>query len=89
MNWIKEYKCKKFEMNIIKKQTYCKEPYRNCENCPYNGKETNVKHTGLGPVKITEQCKELQKTNPDPTSIFVEHKGHIKEVTKSLVKEVK
>ncbi len=42
-------------------------------------------HKLLGAVKITECCKELQALNPDATSMFVEHNGEIKEVSKSLV----
>ena len=42
-------------------------------------------HKNLGEVEYTEACRFLQLTNPDPSSIFVEHDGDIKEVTKSLV----
>ena len=31
----------------------------------------------------------MQSTNPDPDSIFVEHEGEIKEVTKALIEEIK
>ena len=43
-------------------------------------------HKNLGEVLITEACEYLQATNPDPTSIFIEHDGEIKEVTRNLVK---
>lgn len=43
-------------------------------------------HKYLGEVSITEACNYLQATNPDPSSMFVEHDGDLKEVTKSLVK---
>ncbi len=42
-------------------------------------------HKNLGEVEYTKACQFLQLTNPDPSSIFVEHDGDIKEVTKSLV----
>ena len=42
-------------------------------------------HKNLGEVEYTEACQFLQLTNPDPTSIFIEHYGDIKEVTKSSV----
>ena len=43
-------------------------------------------HAILGRVEITNICIELQKTNPDDDSIYVEHRGEIKEVSKRLVK---
>lgn len=46
------------------------------------GKRT---HKNLGTVFITVDCLALQLQNPDPTSIFVEHNGEIKEVSRSLM----
>ncbi len=43
-------------------------------------------HRNLGEVYISEVCDRLQATNPDTTSIFVDHDGETKEVTRSLVK---
>lgn len=42
-------------------------------------------HKNLGPVVFTEACEHLQKTNPDSSSIFVEHFGEIIEVSKAMV----
>lgn len=42
-------------------------------------------HRELGPVTITDECRELQRTNPDPTSTYVVHDGELKEVTKALL----
>ena len=42
-------------------------------------------HKGLGSVWITESCTAMQAMNPDSTSMFVEHEGEIKEVTKRMV----
>ena len=44
-------------------------------------------HSIFGRVEITEACLQLQRLNPDPSSIFVEHDGDVKEVTKSLVRQ--
>ena len=35
--WLKEYRCRKFGMNIIKKMSFCKEDYENCKGCPFKG----------------------------------------------------
>ena len=43
-------------------------------------------HDILGQVEITNICIDLQKTNPDNTTLYVEHRGEIKEVSKRLVK---
>ena len=43
-------------------------------------------HKNLGEVYISEVCEYLQATNPDPSSIFVDHDGDTKEVSKHLVK---
>lgn len=47
-----------------------------------------VWHSSLGEVVITDQCRELQKLNLDPSTLFVEYEGQIREVTKSLVREI-
>ena len=46
------------------------------------GKRT---HKNLGEVFITEDCLALQLQNADPTSIFVEHAGEIKEVSRTML----
>ncbi len=46
-----------------------------------------VTHRHLGPCLVTEACEYLQRTNPDTTSMYVEHDGELKEVTKALVSE--
>lgn len=46
---------------------------------------TNRWHRNLGRVKVTDACRELNRTNPDPTSTFVEHDGDVKEVTRALL----
>jgi hypothetical protein len=43
-------------------------------------------HSRHGEVYITEVCEYLQASNPDPSSVFIEHDGEVKEVTKSAVK---
>lgn len=45
-----------------------------------------VWHRNLGECFITDECNYLQHDNPDPTSIFIEHDGEVKEVTRNLVK---
>jgi hypothetical protein len=45
-------------------------------------------HKNLGPVVFTEACEHLQKTNPDSSSVFVEHDGEVMEVSKSMVAEL-
>lgn len=47
-----------------------------------------VYHKYLGVCRITHACEYMQKSNPDVTSIFVEHDGEIKEVTKALVEGI-
>ncbi len=42
-------------------------------------------HKNLGKVKIDEQCLQLQKRNPDSSSIYVNHNGEIKEVSKKMI----
>ena len=43
------------------------------------------KHKNLGYGKITDACLAMQASNPDPTSIFIEHAGEVIEVSKQLV----
>lgn len=43
------------------------------------------RHKNLGDVFITIDCLAMQLRNPDPTSIFVEHDGEIKEVSRSMI----
>jgi hypothetical protein len=45
-------------------------------------------HKNLGLVEITSACAYMQALNPDNTSVFIEHDGEIKEVTKSMLKKV-
>ena len=47
-----------------------------------------VVHAYLGVCIYTAECDHLQQSNPDPTSIYVEHKGEIKEVSKALILQV-
>ena len=44
-----------------------------------------VIHAHLGVCIYTAECDHLQQSNPDPTSIYVEHKEEIKEVSKALI----
>jgi len=44
-----------------------------------------VIHAHLGVCIYTAECDHLQQSNPDPTSIYVENKGEIKEVSKALI----
>lgn len=46
------------------------------------------KHKNLGDVFITIECLALQLRNSDPSSIFVEHDGEIKEVSRSMIESV-
>jgi hypothetical protein len=46
-----------------------------------------VYHANLGDALVTEDCMRMQRTNPDKTSMFIEHDGELKEVTKALVTE--
>ena len=45
----------------------------------------SVTYAHLGTVKQTDACIIMQENNPDPTSMFVEHDGEIKEVSRNLV----
>ena len=44
-------------------------------------------HKLLGEVKFTDACAELEKTNPDKTSVFVEYEDDIREVTRNMIIE--
>jgi hypothetical protein len=46
-----------------------------------------VTHRNLGECIINMECLALQLRNADPTSIFVEHDGDIKEVSRSMISE--
>jgi len=43
-------------------------------------------HAFLGDVVYSDAAAALQRLNPDPTSLFVEHDGEVKEVTAHLVR---
>lgn len=45
-----------------------------------------VIHSNLGEALITDACRYLQATNPDSSSVYIEHEGDVKEVTKNLVR---
>ena len=47
--------------------------------------ERILHHRFIGEVKLTENCIELNKNNPDTTSIFVEYNNEIKEVSINLI----
>ena len=42
-------------------------------------------HKILGVVDIDLQCQELQKSNPDTTTVFVKYNGEIREVSRDLL----
>ena len=42
-------------------------------------------HRNIGLVQFTDDAAELQRTNPDPTSIFVQYRGAVIEVSVHLV----
>lgn len=48
------------------------------------GKRT---HKSLGIVFVTVECLAMQLRNLDPTSIFVEHDGEIKEVSRTMMED--
>lgn len=48
----------------------------------------SVMHRHIGLCQVTETCLYMQRTNPDTTSMYVEHDGDLKEVTKALVHEI-
>jgi hypothetical protein len=46
-----------------------------------------VTHQNLGECIINMECLAMQLRNADPTSIFVEHDGDIKEVSRAMISE--
>lgn len=44
-------------------------------------------HKILGDVKLTDVCRELNKTNPDKTSTFIECGDETREVPRDLIEE--
>jgi hypothetical protein len=46
-----------------------------------------VTHRNLGECIINMECLAMQLRNADPSSIFVEHDGDIKEVSRSMISE--
>ena len=42
-------------------------------------------HSNIGMVQYTDDCAELQRRNPDPTSLFVQYRGATIEVSIHLV----
>ena len=42
-------------------------------------------HRNIGLVQFTADAAELQRRNPDPTSIFVQYRGAVMEVSIHLV----
>jgi len=51
--------------------------------------KTTVTHEFLGEVEITEECLALQALSTDPSTIYVEYDDDIREVSKSLIIELK
>jgi hypothetical protein len=49
----------------------------------------NMTHQNLGECTINMECLAIQARNADPTSIFVEHDGDIKEVSRAMISEPK
>lgn len=45
-------------------------------------------HAMLGQVTVTEECRALQSTNPDPDTTFVVYDTEVREVSKSLMREI-
>ena len=45
-----------------------------------------VTHKNLGECVINMECLAMQLRNTDPSSVFVEHDGDIKEVSRSMIK---
>jgi hypothetical protein len=50
--------------------------------------DRKVFHRHRGFCVVTDACMQMQRTNPDHTSMFVEHEGETIEVTKALVSEL-
>ncbi len=46
-----------------------------------------VMHRNLGECIINMECLAMQTRNADPSSIFVEHDGDIKEVSRSMISQ--
>jgi hypothetical protein len=49
--------------------------------------ESIYHHKFLGKVEVTDACRELNRNNPDKTTIFIEYEDDVREVTKNLIKE--
>ena len=49
------------------------------------GWSRKTQHKNLGEVTINMECLAMQIQNCDPTTIFVEHDGDIKEVSRSMI----
>jgi len=64
-----------------------KEPTVEMGNAGIEAWKGKRKHKNLGDVFITIDCLAMQLQNPDPTSIFVEHDGEIKEVSRAMIIE--
>lgn len=45
-----------------------------------------VIHANLGAALVTDACRYMQATNPDSSSVYIEHDGDLKEVSKHLVR---
>jgi len=43
------------------------------------------RHRDLGEVKVTLECVKMQQLYTDPTTMFVEYKGEILEVSRDLI----
>lgn len=48
-----------------------------------------ITHKFLGKVEITEECLALQALSTDLSTVYVEYDGDIREVSKSLILELK
>ena len=48
----------------------------------------NVTHRNLGECIINMECLAMQLRNADPTSIYVEHDGDLKEVSRAMISEM-
>ena len=53
--------------------------------CSAMGWSRKTQHKNLGEVTINMECLAMQIQNCDPTTIFVEHDGDIKEVSRSMI----
>jgi hypothetical protein len=87
--------CKRFERGANGRCVYCDHeekchpgPGATCEiGSGERGYARKVRHKNLGECLVTEACLHIQRTNPDTWTMFVEHDGELKEVTKALVVE--